>query len=82
MGCSMKRYVIMLDVLMDLIGDGWPITFEDDDLEVVRQQQRFDGNPRMFRPRSDYSLRIIESISLTHVLRPFEDHKGAIYERL
>ena len=78
----MKRYVIMLDSLIDLVEDVWPVTHESDNLATLRARKTFSGNYTPYGPREDYSLRIIESKSLTHALRPGEDYKGAIYEKL
>ena len=78
----MKRFVIMLDSLVDLVSESWPVTLQDDNVEVLRAAQVFDGNPILFSPRAQFRLRLVESKSLTHALRPFEDHKGAIYEHL
>ena len=78
----MKKFVILLDEFLEPMPDDWPVSLESDDLEVLRRARCFDGNPNPIGPRASFPLRKLETKTMTHCLRPFENHPGAIYERL
>ena len=73
-------FVIMLDDLLNVFSHHWPISGRNSDIEVLRQQQQYDGNPELI-PRSQIQMMLRENKSLINA-KTGEVDSGAIYEEV
>src|SRR5262249_32142861 len=72
-------YVIMLDDLLEVYLEHWPISFRDSDIREVRKQTQYRGDPVLI-PRSHVRMIRREDKPLTNA-QTGQEHMGAIYEQ-
>ena len=74
-----EMFVIMLDDLLEVYPQHWPISGQNSDIEALRTQQQYSSTPEVI-PRSHAQMILRENKSLINVQTGKLDH-GAIYEQ-
>ena len=72
-------FVIMLYAHMEVHTAYWPISAENDDIDVLREIRQHDGRPKLV-PRGEAQMELREDKELTNSQTGRLD-SGAIYQR-
>jgi hypothetical protein len=72
-------FVIMLDHLLEVFPQHWPVSGRNSDIEVLRKQRQYSGDPEVI-PRSQVQMVLLENKSLVNAQTGKPKHE-AIYEQ-
>ena len=73
-----STYVIMLNYLMAMYPDDWPISGQNPVLAVLRRQTEHDGDPELWS-KQDYTMTFVEPKSLKNT-KTGQTQAGGIYK--
>jgi hypothetical protein len=73
-------FIIMLDDELEVFAQHWPIRAQAADIDTLRRQRQFDGNPTLVA-RASMRVELRENKSLVNA-RTGRVHTGGIYARL